>query len=206
MKAIKLLIVIALVLTSCKDDKQSATETVKDSETKISEVPTKTINTEVKKDSKGTFLCKINGKDWSYTKASGIVSRHKKTKKRTAIITFTKQLEKVKESVQLFYDGNTYELEEVTAILKLPKKGGGKMSAMYRLQINGKKRLPESKIAGTIDLSNPTAAAGKAEVTKMKIRFEADKLEDETMKVISFTPIDFSGIGYSDSERLFGSK
>lgn len=196
---------VILLLVSCKSEtKKDATVKVETEKTSKIENSKKNATIELK--SNGTYLCKINGKDWHYTKASGIVSRHKKNKKRTAIITFTKQLEKGKESVQLFYDGDTNELEEVTAILKLPKKGGGKMSAMYRLQINGKKRLPESKIAGTIDLSNPTAATGKAEVTKMKIRFEADKLEDETMKVISFTPIDFSGIGYSDSEKLFGSK
>ena len=205
MKIFKILILFILVLSSCKDDKQSTTETVKDSAT-TNEVATKTVNTEVKKESNGTFLCKINGKDWSYTKASGIVSRHRKTKKRTAIITFIKQLDKGKESVQLFYDVDKNILEEATAILKLPKKGGGKMSAMYRIQLNGSKRLPESEISGTIDLSNATAASGTAEVSKMKIRFEEGNLEDETMSVITFTPLNFSGIGYSDSEKLFGSQ
>ena len=204
MKTIKLLIVLALILTSCKDDKQSVTETVKDSEATTNEVITKTINTEVKKESKGTFLCKINGKDWSYTKASGIVSTHKRSKKRTAIITFTKQLEKGKESVQLFYDGDTNMLEKATAILKTPKKGGGRMGAMYQLLNEGGKRLPDSKISGTIDLSK-SAASGSAEVLNMKIRFEEGNLEDESMSVISFSPFSFSGIGYSDIDKLYGS-
>ena len=80
------------------------------------------------------------------------------------------------------------------------------MSAMYRIQLIGSKRLPESEISGTIDLSNATAASGTAEVSKMKIRFEEGNLEDKTMSVITFTPLNFSGIGYSDSEKLFGSQ
>lgn len=181
----------------------SCQKVVKDSKTE--KVITKDVKTEVisetEKKFNDTFLCNINGKSWSYTKASGIVSRHKKTQKRTAIITFTKQLKKGKESVQLFYDGDTYILEEITAILKTAKKGGGTMSAMYQLKIKGGKRVPESEIRGTLDLSKPTAS-GTAEVSHMKIRFEEDQLADQTMETLLFTPFIFSGIGYSDVEKL----
>ena len=198
-------LITILLLVSCKSETKNDTNQPVQVEQKEQANKTE-LTTKSDIESNGTFLCKINGKDWSYTKASGIVSRHRKTKKRTAIITFIKQLDKGKESVQLFYDVDKNILEEATAILKLPKKGGGKMSAMYRIQLNGSKRLPESEISGTIDLSNATAASGTAEVSKMKIRFEEGNLEDGTMSVITFTPLNFSGIGYSDSEKLFGSQ
>ncbi|WP_405291731.1 hypothetical protein [Algibacter sp. Ld11] len=200
MKTYKVILLLTILILSCKNETKTATV-----ENKTPEVVKKETPSVTKKKSKATFFCKINGEAWSYSKASGIVSRHKKTQKRTAIITFTKQLEKGKESIQLFYDGDTNILEEATAILKTPKKGGGTMSAMYQLKIKGGKRVPESKINGTLDLSNPTAS-GTAEVLNMKIRFEEDQLADETMSTISFTPITFTGIGYSDSEKLFAPK
>lgn len=190
-----------MLFTSCKETTNQSSENQLETKVMVGQAVVKTSQPK----SNGTFLCKINGKDWAYTKASGIVSRHKKTKKRTAIITFTKQLEKGRESIQLFYDGDTNILEKVTADIKQPKKGGGRMSAMYQLLNQGGTRHPESKVSGTIDLSNPTAA-GTAEVLKMKIRFNEGNLKDDTMRTISFTPINFTGIGYSDSDKLFGSK
>ncbi len=193
-------LIVIFLLASCRK------EVHKDVKVEQKEQIANTTSTaKTKPESNGTLLCKINGKDWYYTKASGIVSRNKKTKKRTAIITFTKQLEKGKESVQLFYDGDTNVLEKVSVILKTPKKGGGTMSAMYQLMHIGGTRLPESEISGTLDLSKPSAS-GSAEVTKMKIRFNEGNLDDESMSVISITPFNFSGIGYSDSEKLFGSQ
>lgn len=207
MKQYTLLAVLIIALTSCKDSNETnSLEQSEITETVTSEVVTKEKPTQSKSTSNGTFLCKINGKDWSYTKASGIVDIHPKTKKRTAIMTFTKKLDKGKESVQLFYDGDTKVLEKITADLKQPKKGGGRMSAMYQLLIKGGKRLPDSAISGTLDLSNATAASGTAEVINMKIRFEEGKLEDESMAIISFSPIQFSGVGYSDLDKVFGNK
>ncbi|WP_396601336.1 hypothetical protein [Algibacter sp. R77976] len=200
MKKYIMLSLLVFVMSSCKEETKN-----QNIENETIAVSNKEIVAKPKTDKTGTFLCKINGEDWAYTKASGIVSRHKKTKKRTAIITFTKQLDKGKESVQLFYDGETNKLEKVTAILKTPKKGGGRMGAMYQLLNEGGKRLPESEISGTIDLSKPTAS-GRAQVTKMKIRFDEGNLEDASMSEVTFTPINFSGIGYSDSEKLFGTK
>jgi hypothetical protein len=200
MKALTLILVLAISLTSCKETIETTTVA-----NKTTEVISKEALTTTKPKSNTTYLCKINGKDWAYTKASGIVSRHKKTKKRTAIITFTKQLEKGKETVQLYYDGDTNELEKASVHLKQVKKDGGKMTAMYQLQLKGGTRLPESEISGTLDLSKPTAS-GSAEVTKMKIRFDEGNLDDKSMSVISITPFNFSGIGYSDAEKLFGSK
>ncbi|MBU2930141.1 hypothetical protein [Winogradskyella psychrotolerans] len=194
-----------VLLVACKSEtKKDTTQTVQVEQKE--QVESKQATTENKPVSKGTFLCKINDKDWAYTKASGIVDTHAKTKKRTAIMTFTKKLDKGSESVQLFYDADTYQLEKATAILKTPEKGGGTMSAMYHLLNEGGKRLPDSAISGSIDLSNATSASGTAEVSNMKIRFEEGKLEDQSMAVISFTSLKFSGVGYSDLDKAFGNK
>ena len=207
MKPYIVLLVLIITLTSCKESNE--TNSIKQNRTTES-ATAKVVNnetpTESKPNSKGTFLCEINDKDWSYTKASGIVDTHPKTKKRTAIMTFTKKLDKGSESVQFFYDADTNQLEKVTAILKTPKKGGGTMSAMYQLLNEGGRRLPDSAISGVIDLSNATAASGTAEVSNMKIRFEEDKLEDKSMEVISFSTIKFTGVGYSDLDKVFGNK
>ena len=207
MKLYTLLIVFIITLTSCKESNETnSLEQSEITEKATSEVVTKETPVQSKTSSNGIFLCEINGKDWSYTKASGIVDTHPKTKKRTAIMTFTKKLDKGSESVQLFYDADTKKLEQVTAILKTPKKGGGTMSAMYQLLDEGGKRMPDSEISGSIDFSNATSASGTAEVSNMKIRFEEGKLEDQSMAVISFTSLKFSGVGYSDLDKAFGNK
>ncbi|WP_400080497.1 hypothetical protein [Winogradskyella sp. R77965] len=206
MKSYAIIILLMFLIASCKDTNTTSVEQYNTTETATAEVVNKETTAESKPKNKGTFLCKINGKDWSYTKASGVVSRHKKTKKRNAIFTFTKQLDRGKESVQLYYDGDTYELEAASITLKFPKKDGGKMDFFYQLFPDTRKRNPESDLSGTIDLSNPTSASGNAEVSKLNIRFEKEKLEDIGNSVITLTDITFSDIGYSDAENLFGSK
>lgn len=197
LKQLSLVFLLLFALTSCKE----STEKTEDNSIKVEDTE-ESKSVEVKSEDNTTYLCKINGKDWSYTKASGIVSRHKKSNKRTAIITFTKQLDKGKETLQLFYDGDTYQLEKVSVHLKQPKKDGGRMTAMYQLQTTGGKRLPDSIISGTLDLSNPTAAKGTANVENMKMLFEEEQLEDKTMAVITLTPLSFEGIGYSNLDNL----
>ncbi len=198
---IVLLALIVLTGISCKESNQTANV-----QNETTDAVNKEGVTKSKPKSNTTYLCRINGTDWGYTKASGIVSRHMKTKKRTAIITFTKKLDKGSESVQLTYDGDSFQLESASVQLKLSKKGGGKMTAMYQLYPDTRKRNPESDMSGTIDLSNPTKASGNAELSKLNIRFEKENLEDMTNSVISVTGIKYSGIGYSDAEKLFGSK
>lgn len=200
MNNIQQLLIASLLLfaiTSCKESTEKATENTDKVEAVQEQKPIATKST-----TGGTYLCKINGKEWSYTKASGIVSTHKKSNKRTAIITFTKKLDKGSESVQLFYDGDTYQLEKATAELKQPKKDGGRMSAMYQLMVAGGRRLPDSEMSGTLDLSNKTVAAGTADVKNMKIRFEEEQLADQSMAVITLATLNFEGIGYSDLDKL----
>jgi len=192
-----LAIVLLVTVSSCKEStEKTAVETPK------LETKEETKAVEAKSADNSTYLCKINGNDWSYTKASGIVSTHKKTKKRTALFTFTNKLDKGSETVQLYYDGNTNQLEKVSVHLKQPKKDGGKMTAMYQLLVDGGKRLPDSSMTGTLDLTNPTSASGTANVKNMKMLFEEDKMEDQTMTVITLSPLNFEGIGYSDLDKL----
>ncbi|RZV66310.1 MAG: hypothetical protein EX254_03970 [Flavobacteriaceae bacterium] len=195
-----LLTLLFLTGISCKETNQSSSTHNESTDAVNTEVVTKS------KSTNRTYLCKINDKDWSYTKASGIVSRHKKTKKRTAIITFTNKLDKGSESVQLSYDGDSYQLESASIQLRLPKKGGGMMTAFYQMFPDMRERYPESDISGTLDLTDPTAASGNAELSKLNVRWEKENLEDPANSVITLTGIKFSDIGYSDSERLFGSK
>jgi hypothetical protein len=202
-KLIKLAVI--LILVACKSETNKDT-TVQVETENTSEIENSKKTTAKKVKSNGTFLCQINGKDWSYTKASGIVSRHKKTNKRDAIFTFTKQLDKGKETIQLFYDGDTNQLEKASVHLKVSKTDGEKMTAMYIYHPNTMKFHPNAKISGIIDLSNTSNASGNAEITDLEVRFDKDNIKADEDKVIIVEDINFSGIGYSEAGKLFGSK
>ncbi|MBT8195847.1 MAG: hypothetical protein KJO64_05435, partial [Bacteroidia bacterium] len=137
-----------------------------------------------KANSNSTYLCKINGEDWAYTKASGIITTHKKTGKRTAMITFKKKLEKGSESIQLRYNAESLELEVVSIQLKFQKKEGGLFTCFYELFPVTKDRYPESKISGTIDLSDATSASGIAQIKNINIKFEKERLQNPDDAVI----------------------
>lgn len=197
-----LIVTILYVLFSCNNIKENEKES-KDISTSKEEISLKKIST--KNSIKFTYLCKINGKDWGYTKASGIVSRHKKTGKRIAIFTFKRKLEKGSESIQLYYDGDSFKLESAALILKFPKKGGGRVSGHYKLFEDTRKRNPESDMSGTIDLSNLQKAAGNAELTKFNITYEKSLLENPKRDaVITVTDLKFKGVVYSDINKALG--
>ena len=200
-------ITIILALVACKSEtKKGLNDTVQNESEKVSKTENLKKSPEKETKNKTTYLCKINGKDWGYTKASGIVSRHRKTNKREAIFTFTKQLEKGKETVQLFYDGDTNQLEQVNIHLKVPKTDGKRMTAMYLYYPETMKFHPKAKITGSIDLSNSSNASGNAEVKNLNIRYEKNQLKNTGDEIITVTGINFKGIGYSDADKLFGSK
>lgn len=197
MKNLVTILSLSLFILSCK-------ETKKDTEVNQSVNENKQeTKTTTKPLTDGTYLCKINGKDWAYTKASGVVSRHKKTGKRTAIITFKKKLEKGSESIQLKYDGDSFKLESASLQLKFPKKGGGLITGFYDLFPDTRDRNPESDMSGTLDLSNATAASGNAELIKFNINYEKELLENPKDAVITVSGLKFSGVGYSDLDKLF---
>ena len=206
MKIFKLLFLI-LTLTSCKENNKSNTlEKVKATETGTTDLPNNELITKSENGRDGTFLCTINGNDWAYTKASGIVDTHAKTKKRTAIITFTKQLEKGKETVQLFYDAQSKTLEQVSIHLKVTKNDGKTMTAMYIYHPDTNHFHPNAKISGTVDLSNPTSASGKAEISELDARFDKNDITNAQDKLITVENLNFKGVGYSDLDKVFSSK
>ncbi len=147
-------------------------------------------------------LCQINGKDWAYTKASGIVSTHRKTGERTALLTFTKKLEKGSETIQLYFDADSYELEAAALQLKFKKKEDKLFTCYYTLNAGTRKRNPKSEMSGNIDLSNPTKASGQAEVTNININYEKELLLDPKNATINVTGLKFKDIGYSDLDKV----
>lgn len=150
----------------------------------------------------GTYLCKINGKDWAYTKASGIISTHAKTKKRTALITFNKKLEKGSEVIQLYYDANSFELISTTLQLKFKDKEGKLFTCYYGINSENISRHPQSTMSGSIDISDPSSASGTADLSNINIQYEKEKLFDSNNAKINIEGLKFSGVGYSDTDKL----
>lgn len=198
MKTTYLLLFITVLIFSCKNDqKLNAKKQPVDQSNTAEKTHSKTEN-------EGTYLCKVNGKNWYFTKASGIVSTNKKTGKRTAIITFKKQLEKGNESIQLTYDGDNHQLERATVQLKFPDKEGGNVHGIYRLSPEKNNTHPQSGLSGAVDLSNKSRASGNAELTKLKITLRKEKLlKNPEDAIITVTDLTFSEVDYSDLNRLF---
>ena len=204
MKSSIVIVLLIFFMTSCKEGNQTSVEQTKSSEAigaAVKETPAKS-----ESKSASNSLCKINGKDWSYTKASGIVDTHAKTKKRTAIMTFKKKLDKGSESVQLFYDADTNKLEKVSIQLKVPKTDGTTMTAMYLYHPDTNSVHPNAKLSGTIDLSNPTKASGDAEVSDLDARYYKNDIADADDKLITVEGLNFKNVGYSDLDKAFGNK
>lgn len=151
----------------------------------------------------GTLLCEVSGQPWNYTKASGIITTDRKTKARTAIITFKKKLDKGSESIQLYYDADTYELQKISLQLKLAKTDGKLFTGFYDL--NGANKynwLPGSSLKGSVDLSDAETVSGTAEVIDLAISYEKENLANAEDGVVSVSGLRFSGIGYSDLSKV----
>tara|TARA_R110002074_G_scaffold117549_3_gene249647 strand:- start:4640 stop:5257 length:618 start_codon:yes stop_codon:yes gene_type:complete len=149
-----------------------------------------------------TYLCKINGEDWGYTSADGLVSRNSFTNKRTATITFIKKLEKGSESIQLEYNVDANTLTRVLAELKRPDKDGNLFTNFYNQAADRLDRNPEASISGTVTLSeDQRVAAGNALFT-VQNDFEKDKLGNKGDLLITVSDLNFSGVSYSDTDDL----
>jgi len=149
-----------------------------------------------------TFLCKINGEDWGYTSADGLVSRNSSTNVRTATITFVKKLTKGSESVQLEYDVDANTLTRVLAELKRPDKDGNLFTNFYNQSANQLERNPEASMTGTVTLSeDKREAAGNALFT-VQNDFEKDKLANPADLLITVSDLNFSGVFYSDTDDI----
>ena len=149
-----------------------------------------------------TYLCKINGEDWGYTSADGLVSRNSSTNKRTATITFIKKLEKGSESIQLEYNVDANTLTRVLAELKRPDKDGNLFTNFYNQSADRLERNPEASMSGTVTLSeDQRIAAGNALFT-VQNDFEKDKLGNKGDLLITVSDLNFSGVSYSDTDDL----
>lgn len=153
-----------------------------------------------------TYLCKINGTDWEYTEASGIIDTHPKTKVRTAIITFKKKLDKGSENVQLYYNPETLELNAVAIQLRFLQKDGKTSTCYYNIKPETRSRNPQTELEGNIDLSKPALAFGTAEIKNLSINYEKDKLQNIEDAVITVSGLKFSNVGYSDLNKVFNGE
>ncbi|MEQ8218488.1 MAG: hypothetical protein RH981_09645 [Arenibacter sp.] len=192
-------IIIMAVLYSCgetvkkvEDRAENATEINPESKEK----------TVAKTADNSTYLCKINGEEWRYTSADGLVSRNSSTNVRTATITFIKKLAKGSESVQLEYDVDANTLTRVLAELKRPDKEGNLFTNFYNQSADRLDRNPEASMSGSITLSeDQRVAAGNALFT-VQNDFEKDKLGNASDLLITISDLNFSGVPYSDTDDL----
>ena len=149
-----------------------------------------------------TYLCKINGEDWGYPTADGLVSLNSFTNKRTATITFIKILEKGSESIQLEYNVDANTLTRVLAELKRPDKDGNLFTNFYNQSADRLDRNPEASMSGTVTLSeDQRVVAGNALFT-VQNDFEKDKLGNKGDLLITVSDLNFSGVSYSDTDDL----
>lgn len=192
-------IIILTLLFSCG-------ETVKKTEDRaenLTEIdPQNKEKTVAKRGDNTSYLCKINGEDWGYTSADGLVSRNSSTNIRTATITFIKKLEKGSESIQLEYNVDANTLTRVLAELKRPDKDGNLFTNFYNQAADRLDRNPEASISGTVTLSeDQRVAAGNALFT-VQNDFEKDKLGNKGDLLITVSDLNFSGVSYSDADDL----
>lgn len=199
MKQITVIIILSLLM-ACSSDSEKTSQNHEEKMPAIIQVSDKKTSTATT--SKGTYLCKINGKDWAYTKASGILSTHAKTKKRTAIITFKKKLEKGSETIQLYYDANSFELTTASLLLKFKNKESRLFTCHYKINSENKNLSPKSTMSGTIDLSNPTSASGTAKASNINILYKKENLFDSKNEMVNLTDLKFSGVGYSNLDKV----
>ncbi len=199
MKKSIIILVTMLSLASCKENNKEQVSSENNSVTKKEESAKPLPKNET---GNGNVLCQINGKDWAYTKASGIVSTHAKTGKRTALLTFKKKLTKGSESIQLHYDADSFELEAVSVQLKFPKKDGKLSTCYYDLHPDTRNRYPESELFGSIDLSDLSKASGVAELKNINIKYEKELLQNAEDAIINITDLKFTNVGYSDIDKF----
>jgi len=128
MKSYLVSIVLFLLFTSCKEN----TTQISNEKSRVKELKEEVVSEEIKSKSNSNYLCQINGQDWNYTKASGIVSTHARTKKRTATVTFKKKLEKGSENIQLTYDAISFKLIKASLLSDIGYSDIDKLSKTFK--------------------------------------------------------------------------
>lgn len=197
MQKLSLITILATLILSCGESDKKA----QDSGKSTSEITTQNEEkTTAKSADNNTLLCKINGEDWGYTKADGLVSRNSSTNVRTATITFTKKLDKGSESIQLEYDVDKNTLTRVLAELKRPDKEGNLFTNFYNQSANRLDKNPEASMSGTVSLVEDERAAAGTAVFTVQNDFEKDKLGNASDLLITISDLKFTGVPYSDTD------
>ncbi|WP_339918281.1 hypothetical protein [Yeosuana marina] len=198
MKKIIAILTVSAIMLSCGNTDKKEQNSMSASETKT----TTTVKNKIESTSNISLLCKINGEEWGYTKADGLVSRNSSTNVRTATITFTKKLDKGSEAVQLEYDVDKNTLTRVLAELKRPDKEGNLFTNFYNQSANQLDRNPEASMAGTVSLNEDARVAAGTAVFTVQNDYEKDKLGNTSDLLITISDLKFSGVPYSDTEDL----
>ncbi|WP_339651408.1 hypothetical protein [uncultured Maribacter sp.] len=199
MQKLPLITILLTLILSCGESDKKAQDTAKGT----SEITTQSEEkTTAKSADNTTLLCKINGEDWGYTSADGLVSRNSSTNLRTATITFVRKLAEGSESVQLEYDVDGNTLTRVLAELKRPDKDGNLFTNFYNQSANQLDRNPEASMSGTVSLNEGERIAAGTAVFKVQNDFEKDKLGNASDLLITISDLKFSGVPYSDTDDL----
>ena len=199
MQKLSIITVLLILLLSCGETTKKVQEKAEDT----SEITTQSEEkTAAKNADNTTLLCKINGEDWGYTSADGLVSRNSSTNVRTATITFVKKLAKGSESVQLEYDVDANTVTRVLAELKRPDKQGNLFTNFYNQSANQLDRNPEASMSGTVSLDEDQRVAAGNAVFTVQNDFEKDKLGNASDLLITISDLKFSGVPYSDTDDI----
>ncbi|WP_408032668.1 hypothetical protein [Tenacibaculum xiamenense] len=189
-------IMLFLLTIACKNEKPDAKivePTIKESEKSIAKTSDEVTN-------KGTLLCKINDQNWYYTKASGLVTKNKRTDETLATITFKRRMDKKTESVQLDYDVTTKKLKNIGVSIyieqnKLVGFKGGLQRTDYELYASDKKE-PKESLSGTINTSDTKTLSGNANA--VIVHSLKRLIKNKKDQVIHITDLQFSNVSYSD--------
>ncbi len=152
------------------------------------------------------LLCKINGRPWHYTKASGIITLNRRTEEKLITVTFDKKMDKRTENVQLYYDAKTKQLKNTTVSIyveqnKLPGFKGGLARTDYALFSRDEKESGEI-LSGTVELSSDTALSGEAMAT---IAHHAKRLiKNKGDETVTISDLKFENVSYSDLTKPLG--
>jgi hypothetical protein len=199
MQKLPFITVLMALFLSCGETAKKAQDTAEGT----SEITTQSEEkTTAKSADTTTLLCKINGEDWGYTTADGLVSRNSSTNVRTATITFVKKLAKGSESVQLEYDVDANTLTRVLAELKRPDKQGNLFTNFYNQSANQLDRNPEASMSGTVSLDEDERDAAGTAVFTVQNDFEKDRLGNASDLLITVSDLNFSGVPYSDTDDI----
>lgn len=194
MKTVYLIIATALLL-ACDDKKDNTQNALENTaEATVLRAPEPQANT-----AGSTLLCKINGENWYYTKASGVVEKSDNIGFRRTIVTFKNKLDKGSEAIQIEYNTETNEVTRVLVNIKRTGTDGKRFGTMYNMRV-GYMKAGES-MTGTIDITDLATASGTATIG-IENDYDKAKLnpEDHFLKI---TDLQYSGVGYSDINREF---